>query len=318
MLGWQRIFFMDDDIRSVTPVDLCATVGMLGHHRSAAMMVTDFPDNSVVCHAHRETGALQDIFVSGSALAVNVLEETGFFPEVYNEDWLFFYDNARARRLGWSGANAAQLPYDPFDQPERTKRQEFGDVLAEGLYALLDQGAGETAADRYYWKVFLEARRRFLENIIHRYWRTTPDQQVKIISTVQTAMMCLMQIQPRVCDLYVKAWRNDLRNWSETMKSAPRAASIDSALGQLGLKPADTGYWERQSAVKGRFGYRRRYGQASAWPLADRHVRSAIPGCVHSAVLRAATKELTAQLPRSRRPIAGPGPRLTSTAPPIA
>ena len=56
MLGWQRIFFMDDDIRDVTPADLYATVAMLSGYRSAGMMVTDFPDNSVVCHAHRETG----------------------------------------------------------------------------------------------------------------------------------------------------------------------------------------------------------------------------------------------------------------------
>ena len=159
-------------------------------------MVTDFPDNSVVCHAHRETGGSQDTFVSGSALAVNSWTETGFFPEVYNEDWLFFYDNARARRLGWSGANAAQLPYDPFDQPERTKRQEFGDVLAEGLYALLDEGAGETQADHDYWNFFLDARWRFLENIIHRYRRTTPDQQVKIIGSVQTAMIASCKSSP--------------------------------------------------------------------------------------------------------------------------
>ena len=267
MLGWKRIFFMDDDIRDVTPADLYATVAMLGRHRSAGMMVTDFPDNSVVCHAHRETGAPQDTFVSGSALAVNILDETGFFPEVYNEDWLFFYDNARARRLGWSGANAAQLPYDPFDQPERTKRQEFGDVLAEGLYALLDEGAGETEADHDYWKFFLDARWRFLENIIHRYWRTTPDQQVKIIGSVQTAIECLVQIQPRVCDLYVKAWRDDLRNWAETMKSVPRANSIHAALGQLGLKPADTGYRERHRLSTA--AVRRRYMQASTTAIAQ-------------------------------------------------
>lgn len=320
MLGWQRIFFMDDDIRDVTPVDLYATVGMLGHHHSAGMMVTDFPDNSVVCHAHRQTGAPQDTFVSGSALAVNILEETGFFPEVYNEDWLFFYDNAHAKRLGWSGANAAQLHYDPFDQPERTKRQEFGDVLAEGLYALLDQGAGETEADRYYWKVFLDARWRFLENIIHRYWRTTPDQQVKIISTVQTAMMCLMQIQPRVCDLYVKAWRDDLRNWSETMKSVPRAASIDAALGQLGLKSADTGY--RECHRLSRAAVRRRYVRASATAISQIATSDLLHSLRFTRLSREQqSKELPAQLPAQPAAMAEAdrlGRRPTSKAPPIA
>ena len=27
-------------------------------------------------------------------------KEIGFFPEIYNEDWLFFYDDARTRQLG--------------------------------------------------------------------------------------------------------------------------------------------------------------------------------------------------------------------------
>jgi len=35
------------------------------------MRVTDFPDNSVVCHAHHQTEASRDVFVSGSVPAVN-------------------------------------------------------------------------------------------------------------------------------------------------------------------------------------------------------------------------------------------------------
>jgi hypothetical protein len=42
-----------------------------------------------------------------------------------------FYNDARARRLGWSGRNATQLHYDPFGQPRRAERQEFSDALAE-------------------------------------------------------------------------------------------------------------------------------------------------------------------------------------------
>ena len=99
MLGWERVFFMDDDIRDVASADIFAAIAMLGRYRSVGMRVTDFPDNSVVCHAHRETGAAQDIFISGSVLATNCFEATSFFPEIYNEDWLFFYDDAHLRRL---------------------------------------------------------------------------------------------------------------------------------------------------------------------------------------------------------------------------
>jgi hypothetical protein len=179
MLGWERIFFTDDDIRNVAAEDLCATPAMLGRCRSAGMRVTDFPDNSVVCHAHRPTGAARDVFVSGSVLAVNSRRPFTFFPEVYNEDWLFFYDDACSGRLGWSGRNATQLYCDSFEQPQREERQEFSDVLAEGLYALLDESLGVGAATREYWNQLLVARKDFLENIIKRSDQVTPDIKAK-------------------------------------------------------------------------------------------------------------------------------------------
>lgn len=67
MLGWQRVFFLDDDIRDINPADLRSTLTMLGSYRTAGMRATQFPDNSVVCHAHRMTGGLQDVFVTGAA-----------------------------------------------------------------------------------------------------------------------------------------------------------------------------------------------------------------------------------------------------------
>lgn len=83
------------------------------------MTATDFPDNFVVCHAHRQVRTALDVFVGGSVLAVNRAQPFTFFPDVYNEDWLFFYDNACSAQLGWSGRNTTQLYYDPFEQPQR-------------------------------------------------------------------------------------------------------------------------------------------------------------------------------------------------------
>jgi hypothetical protein len=71
MLGWRQIFFLDDDIRDITHPNLQRTVDMLGSFSAAGLWVNDFPDNSIVCHANRETGGSQGVFVSGAALAVN-------------------------------------------------------------------------------------------------------------------------------------------------------------------------------------------------------------------------------------------------------
>jgi hypothetical protein len=149
MLGWKHIFFMDDDIREINADTILGTVSLLGEegpsedrYRSASMAVKDFPDNSVVCHARREIHEYQDVFVSGSMLAVDTSAPFDFFPDIYNEDWFFFYRDTAGERLARSGFQALQLPYDPFASPLRAAAQEFGDIIAEGLYALLHSGLG--------------------------------------------------------------------------------------------------------------------------------------------------------------------------------
>ena len=80
MLGWHRIFFLDDDIRDITHPDLQSTVNMLGSFSAAGLWVTDFPDNSIVCHANRMTDGAQDVFVSGAALAVDCVGDMASSP----------------------------------------------------------------------------------------------------------------------------------------------------------------------------------------------------------------------------------------------
>ena len=242
MLGWGRIFFMDDDVRDVSLADLRATVSMLGRYRSVGMRVTNYADNSVVCHAHRATGADQDVFVSGSVLAVNCQQPFGFFPEIYNEDWLFFYEDARAGQLGWSERDVTQLPYDPFENVERAERQEFGDVLAEGLYALLHLDSDLSTVPDRYWSEFLGTRKRFLEEIIWRAEFVAPEMRQNIVRVVQTAMLRLMQLQPQVFEDYINAWQDDLRVWAERLETVPRVGSMAEALDKLVLSPEQRGH----------------------------------------------------------------------------
>jgi hypothetical protein len=59
MLGWQRIFFLDDDITDIDPADVLSTVSMLEAFPAVGMRVTDYPDNSVVCHAIGRSAAFR-------------------------------------------------------------------------------------------------------------------------------------------------------------------------------------------------------------------------------------------------------------------
>jgi hypothetical protein len=235
MLGWRRIFFLDDDIRDVSPTDVHSTVSMLGSYPTAGMRVTDYPDNSVVCHAHRMTGGMQDVFVTGAALAVDCQQSSGFFPDIYNEDWLFFYDAASAGRLGSSQRKVTQLRYNPFADPRRAAWQEFGDVLAEGLYSMLELGIGMEDVTSEYWSYFLDARRRFFDAIVRRSGKANPEIREDLLQSVGAARECSAEISPELFERYVWLWREDLRDWGRRITEMRQMPSLDAALQALDL-----------------------------------------------------------------------------------
>ena len=239
MLGWDRIFFLDDDIRWISADTLRSTVSLLGAaghgYRTAGMSVRDYPDNSVVCHARREVGEKQGVFVSGSALAVDCRVPFDFFPDLYNEDWLFFHRDAAEGRLATPGSIAEQLPYDPFGDPRRAAGQEFGDVIAEGLYALLHSGLRAEAANEKYWERFLEDRNRVLEVVRQRLPRARSHKRKKISRSIGAAQQTLGTITPALCADYVAAWQRDLERWAGVLAGLGKASSIEDALTRLGV-----------------------------------------------------------------------------------
>ncbi len=238
MVGWERIFFLDDDIRDLDAADLREVATMLGPYRAVGMRAVDFPDNSVVCHGHRKTGGDQDVFISGSVLAVQCTDAIAFFPEIYNEDWFFFYHAAEAQRLGRHSRDATQLRYDPFADPQRAAGQEFGDVMAEGLYGLLHDRIGAEYATSDYWRSFLDSRMGFLEGVLDRSERVEPLLRRRIASSIEAALTWNRQIEPSMCEHYLALWRQDLGAWGQRLKDAPTPLSAKAALRELDLMPS--------------------------------------------------------------------------------
>jgi hypothetical protein len=142
--GWGKILFLDDDIgdhTGRTPVGIPPETARrlaaeLDVRQVAGLACRDFPDNSVVCYARRLARVPAGLPVSGLALGVNCNDQpVPFFPDQYNEDWFFFSPLVGERNLGLVG-DAIQAPYNPYEDPQRACEEEFGDLLAEGLYAL--------------------------------------------------------------------------------------------------------------------------------------------------------------------------------------
>lgn len=243
MLGWRRIFFMDDDIRNVSALDLTRTVSLLGDdgagYRSASIRVLDYPDNSVVCHARREVGERQDVFVTGSVLAVDTTAPVAFFPDLYNEDWLFLYQDVARGRIaspGWTHARQVkQVRYNPFDDPQRAAAEEFGDMLTEGLFALLHHGLGESDATDEYWSAFLRDRRILLDEVSDRLPHARRDLRPGIDKAIEIARRTLSDVTPDLCSSFLAAWGRDQRRWSALRDRLPSAGSVPEALDALNL-----------------------------------------------------------------------------------
>jgi hypothetical protein len=230
--GWRRVLFLDDDITVDDPDHVRAAAGHLGRDGVTAvgLGISHYPDNSVVCHAHRMTGGDQDTFIGGGALAIDVTRTGGFFPSIYNEDWFFLQDGLAVDAVGHLG-EARQSEYNPFEDPRRAYGQEFGDCLAEGLFALLDDDRSVQPADvsPTYWSGVLRRRAAFIESIRARNER--PDIEAALLA----AQDALRLITPHLCSDFLREWSRDLGAWRDFRDSLEPGLGVIGALTKLGV-----------------------------------------------------------------------------------
>jgi len=215
MLRWRRVVFLDDDIRVPDPADLSRAVGLLDTHIAVGLTIDGFPDNSVVCHAFRDAGGRQDTFIGAGALAVDVKRNRSFFPNIYNEDWFFILDAGKRLQPVATVGRVLQDPYDPY-RPERARAEEFGDVLAEGTFWLLDQGRSASEGDLTYWREFLTKRKRFIGRVIGMVESATaivPAERKRRVEALNAALGRLARITPELCVDYHKALVVDQELW---------------------------------------------------------------------------------------------------------
>jgi hypothetical protein len=243
MLRWQRIMFLDDDIYGVSKNDVDALAAALDDHHVSVLIPEEYPDNSVARHAHRLGGGQQGKFASAAAMGVRCdRDDLAFFPNIYNEDWFFFSDEAASHRIAPVGASR-QRKYDPYADPQRAAKEEFGDLLAEGLYARLDAHQDIPGIDTAYWANFIESRQDFLGRVAQSLTQH-PDseldnqkgQEVRAAQvSIRAAQGQLQRISPDLCQKFVDLWYSDLAEWRHYLTMLPQFDSVVSALDHLGL-----------------------------------------------------------------------------------
>jgi hypothetical protein len=241
-LGWKRIMFVDDDIKIVNADHLRRAAALSDTYDVVGLNNHGYPDNSVVCHANRLTRGGQKTFVGGGAMVVQPHRVTMFFPEIYNEDWLFMLAGDHLVSVAISG-RVIQGTYDPFADPGRARREEFGDCLAEGLYARLDQINQNEAvgdADEEFWTLFLADRRLLIEHISGKVRRLfVGAERDRMLASLEAAERSRAAINPAECVEYLQAWERDLLLWRARLAESPTTESIRKAVEAFGIPAAN-------------------------------------------------------------------------------
>lgn len=223
LTGWRRVVFLDDDITIPEPIDLREAAGLTDTYAGVGLSIGGYPDNSVVCHAYRDAGGPQDMFIGGGALAIGPGSMNSFFPNIYNEDWFFLLDDDRLRPVTNVGL-ALQQPYDPYARPLRARLEELGDCLAEGLFSLLDTGGSIRNADFGYWQDFLRRRAKFITEVIDMVNLRIGDgaRRERMLASLKAARGRCQSISPQLCVAYVDLWRADRHHWQHHLNRLRR------------------------------------------------------------------------------------------------
>jgi hypothetical protein len=246
-LRWKRVVFLDDDIRVPNPADLSLAVGLLGSYSAVGLGIGGFPDNSMVCHAFREAGGWQETFIGGGALAVGVKRNRSFFPNVYNEDWFFVLDAGKRLQSVATVGQALQYPYDPY-RVERARGEEFGDVLAEGTFWLLDQGKPASDGDLTHWRDFLARRRQFIvrvQDMVEGKRSIDATTRARMGEALRAALGRCAVIPPQLCADYMRALATDQDRWQRHIQQIRRQPQLsrEEALRSLSVKGKPTLTW---------------------------------------------------------------------------
>lgn len=149
--GFRFIGLLDDDIgltdegMSLMSNLLKTAVDIVGFH------VLNFPDVSTIDHIERYlTRRPSLVSIGGNCLFLDLHRIRGFFPYVYNEDWLFLLGHLHNLRIGSAGL-ATQRPHQPWTDASRIRFEQFGELIISGVKKNIESGASYLSGSLDFW-----------------------------------------------------------------------------------------------------------------------------------------------------------------------
>ena len=208
---FRRILLLDDDIRELNADRLRAGTNALSRWGIVGYFVDPFPDTSVIGHVELNVGESVRPFLSGSCLFVQTDRPVGFFPQIYNEDWIFMAPEIAKGHI-LSLGSIEQAPYDPFCDDSLSVFQEPGEIIAGGLFALLAVSDYDRRLELSSWGEILSLRRSWLRYL------TGLVQDQPLRRAVDKALEKCETISAKDCVGFIEDWEYDRLQWNRTLR----------------------------------------------------------------------------------------------------
>jgi hypothetical protein len=157
--GVETALLVDDDIYPVSSVDIEKFVS-LENDLMGKVPISELDASCIELWCDKNHLSYQCL--NGNYLFFDPTAELGFFPHVYNDDWLFIASCIGAQPTLTSGDSLFHAART-YDQLERARCQEFGETLVKGIYST--DGISQPGA-AINWDETVRARKRYLDQLL--------------------------------------------------------------------------------------------------------------------------------------------------------
>lgn len=205
----KNILLLDDDMYNISPI--LNNVKFLHKYGVVGTTVKGFPDTSVTGQIEIENGEKFYPFISGNSTFINTDKLISYFPKIYNEDWLFYIPYILSDSLFVTG-EIFHRQYDPFLSIEKIYFQEFGEIIQEGLYHLINENEYDKRFVNQKWHEIIQLRLEYLNDDLIK----AKENRKKF---VQEAINTLKRITSIECVNFVTCWEEDNFKFSKLLKN---------------------------------------------------------------------------------------------------
>lgn len=209
---FEHILLIDDDIEGISKKICNKGIAALESNNISGCLVEGFADTSVIGHIEQKYGEPYFPFLSGNFLFINPSKAESFFPLIYNEDWLFMVPSINQNKV--SAVDVIfQKSYDPFDDICRIKLQEFGEVIAEGIFELISQSRFEDRYSEQFWNEYLNYRKSYVEELLLQ-------ADKKYVPFIKESLMISEKIKAIHCIEFIRDWEEDILTFKKIISNA--------------------------------------------------------------------------------------------------